>query len=63
MLESMRTALRPTRAEASDIAHAVWEGAAGLLLSAETAVGAHPVAVVQAMDRIVRAAEADADEG
>lgn len=59
MLESMRTHARPTRAEASDVAHSVWDGAAALLLSAETAIGDHPAHVVSMMDRIIRSAEAE----
>lgn len=57
MLESMVEEDRPTRAEASDVANAVFEGADGILLSAETAIGAHPVEAVRTAGRIAEVAE------
>ena len=59
MLESMTHSPTPTRAEASDVAGAVYEGADALMLSAESAAGDYPVEAVAIMDRIITRVEQD----
>ncbi len=57
MMESMKENIRPTRAEVTDVANAVFDGTDALMLSAETSVGSYPVETVRMMAKIARAAE------
>jgi pyruvate kinase len=63
MLASMVTARRPTRAEVTDVANAIYDGTDAIMLSEETAVGQNPVEAVRVMDQIARATEPDLPYG
>ncbi len=63
VMESMTASPRPTRAEVTDIAHAVEEGADAIMLSAETSIGRYPVEAARALDMVIKATEPDFSRG
>jgi pyruvate kinase len=63
MLASMVTSARPTRAEVTDVANAIYDGTDAVMLSEETAIGQHPVAAVRVMDEIARETEPELPYG
>jgi pyruvate kinase len=63
MLASMVISRRPTRAEVTDVANAIYDGSDAVMLSEETAVGQHPIEAVRVMDQIARATEPDLPYG
>lgn len=63
MLASMVSSPRPTRAEVSDVANAIYQGTDAVMLSEETAIGEHPIEAVRVMDRIARVTEPELPYG